>query len=195
MRRLGDIFSICADILGVGAFIGILLLLYGNYNIPESLNIHSYLVGILSAIITLLVAWNIYATIDAREFKKRLEREINYAQNKMDDNTADTYAFLCQTASVQLSNQKEYTIKLQCLWYGISSVKIYSRIPGDIEKANVVISSMIEMLQHTRELKFDKKQIRELVLDCGAISDRDSLNEFETLIHEIELCEAEDLHN
>lgn len=185
MSKIGTFASRCADLLGVGAFIGLLILVFCDFEVPEGLNIHSFLVGILSAIITLLVAWNIYSTIDAKEIRSKLRKELNYAHNKMDDNKADTYGFICQMAYAQLSHDKEYTIKLLCLRHGIMAVKIYSSIPGDESKGESVVSTLIDMLDYTRNIKLDKDDVIEFLCECKEVKNSAKFIRFPELIGKI----------
>lgn len=193
MKTLNKVLAIMADLIGVGAFIGVLLLSYGNYETPDGLNIHSFLVGILSAIVTLLVAWNIYSIIDAKSLElkiesleKELEEKLTYAHAKVDYNSATTYAFLSQSAAVQLSNLEEYTIKEQCLMFGINAIKLYSHDVDSRIEIKSVINTMIDMLDRTEHLRLDDKFCLKLILECGAIKNRGDLPNLETLIDKIE---------
>lgn len=146
-----------------------------NYNLQRSpielcgVNLHSLLIAILSCLVTLLVGWNIYTVVDYKEIRSKLERELNYAHNKMDCNKADTYSFLCQQCLVSLSDVNKQLTKLRMIVFGLNAIKIYSEIPSCSNEVDTICSSLILGLKETSDICFSEDDIDELLLLCGSI--------------------------
>lgn len=189
MKRICSALPFVADLLGVAAFVGIFILVSIDYHAPSNLNIHSFLTGILSVIIALLIGWNIYSTIDLKEYKTKFEREINYAHNKMDYNKAETYAFLSQSASIMLFHTNDIVLKISCVEYGIQSATIFSKLDNCEEQIRNVLDIMIDMLEQSHSLKFDQKTIDNFFLSAGKINRSGIETEFKRFIDKLRSCE------
>lgn len=196
MKNIGSIASFIADLLGISAFIGLLLLIFCDHDIPSHLNIHSFLVGVLSVIVTLLVTWNIYSMFDVKAVKKdmeikikKIDRELNYAHNKMDDYEADTNAFLSQISAALFSKDSDVKIKELSLLHGVSALCVYSKLPGDEIKAQNMVYIINDLLDRTKHLKLDSDFIYQLILRCGSINNQDKIVGFSDMITKIRACE------
>ena len=140
-----------------------------DFNLSSKQEIHSFLVGILGTIVTLLIGWNIYTVIDYNVLSRKLERELNYAHNKMDVNKADTYSFLCQQCVVSFSSCSQELSKFRMICFGLNAIKIYSSTPGCEREMDDVCKSLEEGLKASNNIKLSESEIDEILLTCGSI--------------------------
>lgn len=144
------------------------------------------MVGIVAAIFTLLIGWNIFQVIDWKserkiieDLRKELESNLNYIHNRCDYNQAVVYAMMSQTASSFFAPNGKEAIKYQMLLKGIQSLKILSKIPETEVETNAIMETLIKGLQNSNDVKLNENIITEILISCGEIKDRQNIKNFE----------------
>lgn len=197
IKKTGAFISIFADIIGsIGFCLAVFLACRFFPNQHNLLfDYQAVLVGIIAGIFTLMAGWNIYQAIDWKaeinkidKLKIELQGELNNMHNKSDYNQAITYAMLCQTASAHFAPNEDNVIKIQMLTKGIVALKILSRFPDCEKEIKSLIGTLIKGLNNSSSLRLDDNIKTDLLLSCGEIENRESIEQFDRLIELIKKC-------
>lgn len=197
MRFFKDICPVIADIL---AFVGFGLALFIAFRLfpncdNTQFDYQAILVGVISAIFTLLIGWNIFQVVDwkskikeVESLREKLNRELNYIHNKCDYNQGVIYTMLCQAASAHFAPNEDNVLKFQMLKKGIVALKIFSRFPDCKCEINTLIKTLIKGLENSLSIPLDDNLKTDLLLSCGEIENRESIEQFNKLIELIKSC-------
>lgn len=197
MNKVKNIWRIFVDFTAITACVlSIYIISVGFPNNGElRFDYQAILVGIIAGIFTLLVGWNIYQAIDwkseikkVEKLRKELHRELNYVHNKSDYNQGVTYANLSQTLSASFAPHENLVLKLQMLQNGIMAMKIFSRLPDCEIELRSLIKTLIIGLENSSNLHLDDDLKTTLLLSCGEIKNRKSIEHFDKLVNMIKLC-------
>lgn len=192
-------WAVLADILAVVSFglsTFIAFRFFPNCN-NTGFDYQAVLVGIVGAIFTLLVGWNIYQAIDwknqlkqVEEMRIKMDQEIKYIHEKTNYNQAITYANMSQMLSTSFAPNERTVIKFQMVLEGLIALKSLSALSGmkvDIE-IQAVVDTLIKGLNNSKDIHLSEKNTNELLLCCGEICNRGNIQRFDKLFELIKNC-------
>lgn len=144
-------------------------------------------VAILSVLVTLLVAWNIYNLVDFREsikivkeLKKRTQDELNYIHNKTDYCQANVYAFEACAAGSILTNASPQDLLADMLLKSLIAARTYSNL-NNLQEANAVISIACETLINRDDICIKADEANELNVRLKDITNQNQIERFDEL--------------
>lgn len=188
-------WSVLADFLAVVGFclsVFIACRVFPNCD-NTSFDYQAVIVGIIAAIFTLLVGWNIFQVIDWRsernavaDLRNQLEQELSYVHDNSDYNQALVYAMMSQTTSTLFAPNEKSALKYQMLLKGIQALKMLSRLPNTHTEINSLIASLIKGLNNSTEIQLDDKTCTDLLMCCGEIANRQTIERFDEFVKLIE---------
>lgn len=191
MKKLGSIFSVMADVLGLIGFGLALFIMFRAFPNKDNLTFdyQAILVGIMAAIFTLIVGWNIFQMIDLKQkleevdkLKESFNEDICYAHNIIDLNKAETYAFLCQNCIMYLHSEAKLITKYQMLQYGLNSLKIFTKASETEQVISSITDSMIECLGFTHDTKLTEDEKDSMLMLLGSITHQEKIKRFDELL-------------
>lgn len=183
--------EIVADILAV---VGFLLACFTACHVFPNreaieFDYQAVLVGIIAAVFTLLVGWNIYQMVDWKnkeqkvaELQDELKQNINYMHNKTDYNQALVYAMMSQSASSVFAPNQDNILKYQMLSKSILAMKIFSKFPDCQNEIQSLIKTTIAGLQNSASVTLSDDMRTGLLVSCGEIENRDNIKFFPEFI-------------
>ena len=191
IRKCAAVF---ADILAVLAF-GLALFIackgFPN-NSNTTFDYQAILVTILSGLFTLIVGWNIYQTIDLNRkvseidtLRVRLEGQLKKMKDDVECDKARFLGMLSQSAAATFVPNERTVLKYKMITHALDAIEIFSIHPENEkskESIDKIIDTTINGLRNSKEIKFDKLKVQDLVLKCGQIQDRKDINEFQKLV-------------
>lgn len=202
--------AVFADILAVLAF-GLALFIACRVfpsNDNTTFDYQAILVAILAGLFTLIVGWNIYQTIDlnrrileidslrvelGRQLEKQKEktdRQLEKIKNDIECDQAKILGMLSQSATATFVSNEKIFLKYKMISHGIDAIRIFSTHPenNDSEESIAkIMNTIINGLNNSKEIQFDKTHTQNLVLKCGQIQNHRNIKNFKdfvTLIQE-----------
>lgn len=185
------VLSVFADFF---AFIALFLSVFIAFHVfPSTQNLRfdyqAILIGIMAAIFTLLVGWNIYQMVDWKktekktsELQRKLKGEIIYIHNKTDYNQAIMYALMCQSISSVFAPNEKDSLKYQMLLKGIQAMKMLSKMPDCGSEIEVLMNTMIKGLSNSESISLTDAVRTDLLVSCGEIENRDKIESWSLFI-------------
>ncbi len=140
-----------------------------------SFNYSDTSVAILSALIAILLGWNIWSVIDSKGFEKKVQREFNYAHNKMDYDLGLIYGYFSQMLAMNISNLEKQTLKVHMLEYMINSLKILSKMPNTSIEINSIAETIASAMGATKSITIDTIKAQSILERLGEIENREEI--------------------
>ncbi len=191
--------AVFADILAVLAF-GLALFIACRVfpsNDNTTFDYQAILVAILAGLFTLIVGWNIYQTIDLNRrileidsLRVELGRQLEKIKNDIECDQAKILGMLSQSEAATFVSNEKIVLKYKMISHGINAIRIFSTHPenNDSEESIAkIMNTIINGLNNSKGIKFDKTHTQNLVLKCGQIQNHRNIKNFKdfvTLIQE-----------
>lgn len=153
----------------VSLLVSVISLCVAAYRSPNlDFDYMGILVGILSLLVTILLAWNIYSVIDLRSIKKEFEdMQVDYYMKVQNTNAMTCHALGDFYYSVMMKNEP-LGINYQFLYYRISEINHLSNI-GNYIFCNALIDSLLTMYvepELTSMTKSSRDRLISLLSEC-----------------------------
>lgn len=183
-----SVFLILAIVVNVAFFATNIIILRNS--LPNrgnsDLDYIEVIAGIFSLLTTILIGWNIYSMIDVKSqvseikhLRDKLEREINYAHNKMDYYSAMSYGVNAQMLAGSLSKDNHANVEFQMLLYCCSSVKTLSNLMS-FEECNRIVGTVLTALHNTQSVQLtheEKTKITSMIYEINNMSNIKGIHE------------------
>lgn len=157
----------------------------------------SFVLGAFTLLVTLLVAWNIWSTIDVKSNKKEqdsrfidIQRKFNHTQNEASYNMALMYGRTSQMISCSLANIGKEELKKDMLRSAITSVKMFANLSSEKEY-NSILRTTLEAMAATEKIYLSEGDIDKLLLMIGEIQQRESIPLLNDLVLAIRKCKKQ----
>ena len=140
----------------IAIYIGLPFSIFGTiscicvlFNRPNELDFDytGVIVGILSLLVTILLGWNIWNVIESKGYVKKVQRELNYAHNKMDYDLGLIYGYFSQMLAMSISNLEKSALKAIMIEYTINSLKILSKMPNTSIEINSITATVANVME------------------------------------------------
>lgn len=188
IRKFGAVLADILAVIGFGLSLFIACRVFPNSD-NTCFDYQAVIVGIIAAIFTLLVGWNIYQMVDWNEKLKRLdslqtevEKQINYIHNKADYNQALVYGMMSQSASVAFAPNETEVLKQLMIHKGLTAIKTLSHYPNAETEISSIVATLIKGLNNSKDVQLSKKFITEMVMLCGEVQHKDNIEQFDYLV-------------
>ena len=146
------------------------------------------LVGILAAIFTLLIGWNIYNVIDFRkkealinEMEMRLQSQIDKDKKYIDYSYAVNMSYVASMLALSITPRSEESILDKMIFAYIVCIKCFNH-SGDFHQSSKQLDALLSHLKELRYIKLGQPQKNKLLIKLGEIEHRDKLPNIENLI-------------
>lgn len=147
-----------------------------------SLDYQAIAVAALSALVTILVTWNIYQVVDWKNNLKKVDKirdDLSGIDTQFKKERASKFLASSRTFGAHLAGNEKQEIKYYMLADGILAAKIYSELQ-DKDSVEAALIMMIQGLNDSKDYKLSNDQRTDLELDCGGIKDRHAFENFKT---------------
>ncbi|OAV73499.1 hypothetical protein Barb6_00166 [Bacteroidales bacterium Barb6] len=122
-----------------------------------------WIVAVLSTLVVVLIGWQIYTTIDAKEVLQKvseIEKKVDYETDRANLNTCMALSdFYYRLGSKDIKN-----MEFKYLLYNVSSILHASKM-RDIKTCNAVVKAVLEVIVSDKLVitEYDKKLIFDLI--------------------------------
>lgn len=183
LRVVIDGCSIIA--LGISLF-----LVFTNFPNTEAtkFDYQAILVGILAAIFTLLVGWNIYSVIDFKkkeslidQMEARLQSQINKDKKYIDDSYAISMSYVASMLALSITPRSKESILDKMIFAYITCIKCYNH-SKDFPQSTKQLDALLSYLKELKDIKLEPTQKNKLLIKIGEIEHRDKLPEIGKLV-------------
>lgn len=143
------------------------------------------IVGILSLLVTILLGWNIWNVIESKGYVKKVQRELNYAHNKMDYDFGLIYGYFSQMLAMSISNLEKSALKAIMLEYTINSLKILSKMPNTSIEINSITATVANVMESTKTITLRRENAQRILERLGEIENRENIKELNVIRREL----------
>lgn len=147
------------------------------------------LVGILAAIFTLLVGWNIYNVIDFRkkeslinELEVRLQSQIDKDKKYIDNSYAISMSYVASMLALSITPRSKESLMDKMIFVYIICIKCYNH-SKDFHQSSKQLDALLSHLENMRDIQLEQSQKSKLLIKLGEIEYRDKLPKIEELIN------------
>lgn len=168
-----------------------LFLIFTNFPNTEAtkFDYQAILVGILAAIFTLLVGWNIYNVIDFRkkeslinELEVRLQSQIDKDKKYIDNNYAISMSYVASMLALSITPRSKESLLDKMIFTYIICIKCYNH-SKDFQQSTKQLNALLSHLEELSDIKLEQAQKNKLLIKLGEIEYRDKLPKIEELIN------------
>ena len=197
MNMIRNVFSTIANILAVVGFFLSLFIAFRVFPNNDNTNFdyQGVLVGIMAAIFTMLVGWNIFQALDLKnnisiveDLRIEMGKQLNELKEQTEFNQALTNASLCQYISASFAPNGSKYKKGHMIIRGLEAIKIASQIPNGKKQIYKIVKSLNEGMEYSSEISFSDAELTNLIMKCGEIQNPKEIEGFEDFINQLKRC-------
>lgn len=140
---------------------------------------------VLSILVTVLIGWSIWSTVDCKGLSDKMNKEANYIHNKIDYQLGLFYGNFSQMLAVGIANVNEQDVKFAMINYMINCLKILSKLPGTTDECNSIASSVTEAIQASKKIAIKEEDAKFLLKKIGEIENKNAIKGLDKIIDEL----------
>jgi len=128
--------------------VSITALCIAAYRTPNlTFDYQGVLVGILAALVTILIGWNIYTLIDIRAIREKMKQDQTIAYIQSENNLSQTYLAISDYfySTLAKENQPENERIYKYILYRVSTILHASKIK-DIKTCEAVVKALLQTI-------------------------------------------------
>lgn len=161
---------------------GIISICISAWRSPElSFDYQGVIVGVLSMLVTVLIAWNIYSLIDIKRIKEELIASKNMSVFNAERNNLLTCHSIGDFYYYILIGSDPLGVEYQFLYYRISEIFHASNI-GDIGTCNVIVQAILEMIVNPEHIKINHESRNRILSLLTKVNRRDEIIGYDDLV-------------